>query len=165
MPASKKRPSKTQAKGGLTKTARQNPLLYLALDTASADRISIKFHAALEVARRGSADVVTARSLSHAVLLVDLIADTEGGNVSRETLDQAEAGLAELIKKGHESDDWTFPENLLSIVTNLVNEHDRQLRECRMSVIVAATERLERWLAKAGCIEEVLKARRSPDKS
>ncbi|MEX3614748.1 MAG: hypothetical protein VB141_13570 [Burkholderia gladioli] len=149
----------------MTKTARQNPLLYLPLDTASADRISIKFHAALEVARRGSADVATARSLAHAALLVDLIADSERSDISRETLDLAKAGLAELIKKGHESDDWMFPDDLLSIITDLVNEHDRQLRECRMSVIVAATERLERRLVRAGCMEEVLQARRSPDKS
>ncbi|MGA7778240.1 MAG: hypothetical protein WCA85_11085 [Paraburkholderia sp.] len=97
-------------------------------------------------------------------MLVDLIADTEPGNVSRETLGLAKAGLAALIKKGHESEDWSFPEDLLSIITDLVNEHDRQLRECRMSAIVAATEHLERRLARAGCMEEVLQARRNSEK-
>jgi hypothetical protein len=162
MPASKKRQPKTQAKGGLTKTARQNPLLYLPLDTASADRISIKFHAALEVARRGSADVATARSLAHAMLLVDLIADAERSDVHREALDFAKAGLAALINRGHESGDWSFPDDLLSTITDLVNEHDRQLRECRMIVIVAATERLERRLERAGSMDDILQTKRSP---
>ncbi|MBN3808773.1 MAG: Fis family transcriptional regulator [Paraburkholderia tropica] len=141
----------TKARGkpkpNLVKRSRQDARLYLPLDVATVNHISLRFRAALEMARSGRADRSTAHCLAHATLLASFVAEAGHGKLAPETLAAAERGLGELLRNGAETGAHDFAPELIELVTAVVNEHDRQLREVRMGVIVEATDRLDRRIA------------------
>jgi hypothetical protein len=57
---------------------------------------------------------------------------------------EVESALAQVLHHGELTGVWRFPSTLLESLIQIVNEHDRQLREVRLAYIVAATHRLEK---------------------
>jgi 2C-methyl-D-erythritol 2,4-cyclodiphosphate synthase len=163
MAASTNSSKRRKASSGLAKRSRQNGLLYMPLDTASANQISLRFRTALEMARTGRADSSTAQCLAQATLLTGFVSDAGFGQIDSDTCGDAETGLVALIERGHRSGDWTFSADLLESLTAVVNEHDRQLLEVRMCAIIEATDRLRGRLAKARSLSEILSTRKRPD--
>ncbi|WP_250468103.1 MULTISPECIES: hypothetical protein [unclassified Caballeronia] len=129
----------------VAKAARHKKVLYLPLDPDSVAQISIQVRMALEVARVGQGDAATLRCLSQAVALTGLIAAAGHGEIDECSLASAEAALTGVLASGNLSG-WRLGRDEMEVATAVVNEHDRQLRETRLDVVVRAFEQIERGL-------------------
>jgi hypothetical protein len=148
--------SKAKAKPGLAKRARHKKALFLPLDTAAANRISLRSWTALQRARQGDADNEAALALAHAAMVAARVAEQGFGKVDGAAMAKAKSGLAELIDRGCASGDWRFSAGLLDALVPVLDEHCRQLRQVRMLALVEANEWLEARLEKGTLMSELL---------
>lgn len=155
MPVSKTRKNKP----GLAKQARRKREMYLPLDAESADQLALRFRLALEAARQGRASAANANCLAQTFLIAALIADAGFGELDELVLCHCESGLRAMLRKGGQTGEWQFDERLIGLLTTVVNEHERQLRQTRLQVIVKATEALERAIDVSETPEDLFSSR------
>jgi hypothetical protein len=113
---------------------------------ASAAEICLPVRLALEAVRRQSATSREANQMAQVVLLTTLITKSGHGLLALDYLAETEAALSNFLANSKLSGDWTFPSDLIVRLTIVVNEHDRQIRECRLSTIVDASNAIERMM-------------------
>jgi hypothetical protein len=150
---------KRKAKADLAVRSRHKKTLFLPMDKASADQISLRFRMALELIRQGHADGSAVQCMSQVTLLTRMIADAGHGHVDDAVLSACEKGLTRVIALNTEQGEWAFDAGLLSNLTLVVNEHDRQLREVRLQVLVVASDTLERRIKKASSPSDLFASR------
>jgi hypothetical protein len=142
----------------VAKAARHKKVLFLPLDRESVAQIAIQVRMALEVARAGQGDAGTLRCLAQAVALTGLIAGAGHGVIEEETLRVAEVALSGVLASGSLSG-WGLDARELAGVTDVINEHDRQLRETRLDLVVRAFEQIERRLGPGLTLAELFALR------
>ncbi len=145
--------------GQTARNARHKKALFLPMDRGSIDQIALRFRMALEALRHGSGDVSAVRCLVQVTILADFLGEAGYGAMDHDILRRAEDGLARTLQRGKETADWTIGEPLVEDLTQVVNEHDRQLRETRLFAIVEATNRLERWIRSCKTEEDLFRRR------
>ncbi|WP_250463283.1 hypothetical protein [Caballeronia sp. GAFFF2] len=148
--------SKAKVKPGLAKRARHKKALFLPLDTAAANRISLRSWTALQRARDGDADNEAALALAHAAMVAARVAEKGFGEVDGVAMGKAKEGLAEVIERGCDSGDWRFSAELLDALVPVLDEHCRQLRQVRMLAQVEANEWLEARIEKGALMSDLL---------
>ncbi|WP_250463222.1 hypothetical protein [Caballeronia sp. GAFFF2] len=148
----------------VAKAARHKKVLYLPLDRDSVAQIAVQVRMALEVARAGQGDAATLRCLAQAVALTGLIAAAGHGEIEEEALQAAEAALFGTLSSA-DLNSWGLDAGELSAITDVVNEHDRQLRETRLDVVVRAFEKIERRLGSGLTLERLFSLRRCAAKA
>ena len=126
--------------------ARRPKALFLPMPRADADKVILQHRTALEAVRRGHADAALTRRLFTAILLTRFLTEDGHGILDLNTLDEAEQMLTAALENGDERGDWNFPPALIDLLSAVVNEHDRQLRETRLQAVVRASERLDRLI-------------------
>ncbi|SAK87143.1 Fis family transcriptional regulator [Caballeronia arationis] len=144
-------------KRGMAKRGRSNKVLYIPLDVATANRLSLRSWTALERARAGHGDRTAASALAHATIVTDFLSMAGCGSIDHTAMVTARTGLVETMERGLQSDEWIFSENLLTVLGTVLNEHHRQLREERMAAIVEATEKLEVHLKRGNSMLDLLR--------
>ncbi|KMZ12446.1 hypothetical protein BHUM_03915 [Candidatus Burkholderia humilis] len=97
--------SKAKVKPGLAKRARHKKALFLPLDTAAANRISLRSWTALQRARASDGDKEAVLALAHAAMVAACVAERGFGEVDGKTMAKAKSGLAEVIEHGCGSGD------------------------------------------------------------
>lgn len=127
--------------------ARRSKILYLPMPRADADQLMLMHRTALETLRLGYANEASVRRLESVVLLTRYLTETGHGLIELAVLDDVEKALFDIVNTGKETGVWTFSQPTLDVLTHIVNEHDRQLRETRLQVVVAASDRLDRFIA------------------
>ncbi|WP_277183632.1 hypothetical protein [Caballeronia sp. BR00000012568055] len=142
----------------VAKAARHKKVLYLPLDRDSVAQIAVQVRMALEVARAGQGNAATLRCLAQAVALTGLIAAAGHGEIEEEALLAAEAALNGVLASGN-LNGWGLSAAELAAATAVINEHDRQLRETRLDVVVRAFEKIERKLGSGLTLEELFSLR------
>ncbi|WP_277188626.1 hypothetical protein [Caballeronia sp. BR00000012568055] len=148
--------ARAKTKPGLAKRVRHKKALFLPLDTAAANRISLRSWTALQRARDGDADNEAALALAHAAMVAARVAEQGFGEVDGPAMAKAKSGLADLIDRGCASCDWRFSAELLDALVPVLDEHCRQLRQVRMLALVEANEWLEARLEKGALMSELL---------
>jgi hypothetical protein len=143
----------------VAKAARHKKVLYLPLDRDSVAQVAVQVRMALEVARVGQGNAATLRCLAQAVALTGLIAAAGYGELADETLCATEAALCSVLASGNLSG-WGLDARELSTTTDVINEHDRQLRETRLDVVVRAFAKIERRLSAGLTLAELFLLRR-----
>ncbi|WP_250495386.1 hypothetical protein [Caballeronia sp. GAWG1-1] len=149
---------KTKTSMGLAKRAHHKKALFLPLDTAAANRISLRSWTALERARAGDAGSEVALALAHAAMAVHRLVMLGYGVVDEHAMSNSKAGLARVIELGCETGTWRFDENLIASLAPVLDEHHRQLRQVRMVALVEANEWLEAKPGKGALMQHLLQA-------
>jgi len=139
---------------------RQNKALYLPLDPASVDRMAIRFRIALESIRQGRCDAVAAHCMVEIVFLTRHISEAGYGLISPTVFDDTEDALCAVFRLYQATGKWTLELLLIDQLTDVINEHERQLRETRLQIIVNATTHLNRLIETSSGDLDVF--RRSP---
>ncbi|WP_321794755.1 Fis family transcriptional regulator [Caballeronia sp. J97] len=143
MPVSKKRkapkrPARVPSKRYLLPMPRQE-----------ADGLCLQTRLALEAARSGRAAGREITVLAQAVLLTSFVTESGHGLLPLSLVRQVEEAVLAILDAGKKSGGWSVNEEIIESLTVVVNEHDRQLREVRISEIVSATERLDKMILTA----------------
>jgi hypothetical protein len=126
--------------------SRNGKALYLPMDRAAADAICLPIRLALEAIRQKRADQRAANYMAQVILLTRFLTKAGHGGLDIALLAESEAQLSDLLTRGKASNDWTFSESLIEHLTIIVNEHDRQIRECRLKAIVNASNAVDRLI-------------------
>lgn len=98
--------------------------------------------------------------MSQVTLLTGLITDAGYGRLDTAIITACEEGLLRVISANPEKRASKFEEDLISNLTLVINEHDRQLREIRLQILVEASEQLERRLEMATSPSDLINSRR-----
>jgi len=122
---------------------------FLPMPRRDADALALQYRLALEAVRCQRAERRDAISMAHVVLFTLFLTEAGHGLLDIEYLRKVEGELAAVLKHGETTGEWGFPSSLLEPLIIVVNEHDRQLREVRLSEIAAATRRLDQRRAVA----------------
>jgi hypothetical protein len=130
----------------LSTTSRHKKALFLPLDAASANELSLQFRLALESTRLGHADKGSINRLASVVLLTKFLTAAGHGRLDSMFLARVEEEVSDLLGRGRETGDWRCPDELAEALTVIVNEHDRQLRQTRLRDVVDASERLDKLI-------------------
>jgi hypothetical protein len=113
------------------------------MDRAAADAICLPIRLALEAIRQQRADLRAANYMAQVILLTTFLTKAGQGALDLGFLAESESQLSDLLTRGKASGDWTFPDSLIEHLTVIVNEHDRQIRECRLKAIVTASDAMD----------------------
>jgi hypothetical protein len=140
-------PKKDRSKR-LSTTSRQNKALFLPLNAASVNELSLQFRLALESVRRGYGDQASMNRVASVVLLTSFLTEAGHGELDSAFLAHVEKQVSESLDRGRDSGEWNCSEQLCELLKTVVNEHDRQLRQIRLKDIIAASERLDRMIEK-----------------
>lgn len=115
-------------------------------DTTAAE-ICLPIRLALEAIRQKNASSRQASQMAQVVLLTTLLTQSGHGLLKLDYLAETETALSRSLTASTLSGDWTFSDDLVTRLTVVVNEHDRQIRECRLGAIVDASNALDRIVA------------------
>ncbi len=136
-----RKPSKSS---NLGKLSRHRKALFLPMDLRSVAQLMLPTRLALEVFRSGYAEPQSAFGLMQCTVLTRLITQAGFGLLEEEWLEGTEADLLRVITRQQETGGWEFEAELIDRLVQVVNEHDRQLRETRLQVVVEASEAFDR---------------------
>src|SRR6202012_4270652 len=140
--------SKTRKRGSDNRSgqARHKRILYLPMARSAADEITLPCRLSLEAIRQGRADSRCAHCVAQAVLLSGFLTQAGHGLLDSAVLNGAEREISTLLDHGRSTGEWRFPEALVDVLTEIINEYDRQLRETRLQAVLDASDRLERLI-------------------
>jgi hypothetical protein len=141
MPGKKSR----AAAAGLSQRHRTKTL-FLPMPRADADTLILHYRIALEAAKCGHADAALIRRLFTMVLLTRFLTEAGHGLLERAALEEGESVLVEIADRGAETEDWTCSRAAIELLVRITNEHDRQIRETRLEVLIDASNRLDGFL-------------------
>jgi hypothetical protein len=111
---------------------------------SEADELVLMYRAALEAAKMGYADAPLTRRLYTAILLTRFLTDAGHGLLDRDMLENADKQLTTIYDRGNETGDWQFPAGTIALLTQILNEHDRQLRDTPLHFLLEASDRLDK---------------------
>lgn len=155
----KRKPSRGTRAASLANRARADKRLFLPMELAIADANVMRFRIAFNVAAAGRGGLPELRALSHAVMMAGLVADIEPGVMDDNDLRICERFFAERLLAS--SDDWALSGESQRAALVVLNEHDRQLRQCLFQTIIMATERFDRIAASASSADQIFALRRA----
>jgi hypothetical protein len=112
-----------------------------------ADAMALHIRLALEAVKRGQAGRHEATLLAQSVLVTGFLTEAGYGCLDMAFIRQAEEDMLALLDHGERTGRWTMPGALITPVTQVINEHDRQLREVRFGALVDANRRLDLLIA------------------
>lgn len=124
-----------------------------------ADSTVMRFRIAFNVAATGRGGMSELRALSHTVMMAGLVADIEPSVLDDNDLRICEEFFAKRLLAS--SNDWALSGESQRAVLAVLNEHDRQLRQCLFQTIIMATERFERIVASASSADQIFALRRA----
>jgi hypothetical protein len=128
--------------------ARGSKALLLPMPRADAEAMALQVRLSFEAVRNQRGSRADAICMAQSVLLTSFLTEKGHGLLDLEAIRKVEVDvLAELDRNGV-GNGWNFPDQLLQPLLDVVNEHDRQLREVRFGAIVDALERLDRLIGK-----------------
>jgi hypothetical protein len=127
--------------------AARSRILFLPMPRAEVDALMLQHRMALEAARGGYGNASITRRLYIVILMSRYLTEDGHGLLELATLGQAEHEVAAIFERGDGLDDWRYTDETIGLISMVMNEYDRQLRETRLQAVVRANERLERLIA------------------
>ncbi|WP_321799864.1 Fis family transcriptional regulator [Caballeronia sp. J97] len=126
---------------------RNAKIYWLPMPRGEADKVILQCRVALESIRNERAGLTEVQSIAQAVLLTGLLTESGFGKLDAALLDEVEGEMLGLLDRGLSTGDWRLPAAATSRLIAVINEHDRQLREVRLSAVIECNEHLGRFLA------------------
>ena len=131
--------------------ARLNKALLLPIPRAVSDELSLGAYLSLAGLQEGKGWVDGARRLTEVMLLASFISEAGYGPFEQEALVKSDAAIALVFAKGNVSGVWELDDDAYAWFAAIVCLHDWQLRNTPMSVVAAASDRLDRIKAGEAC--------------
>jgi hypothetical protein len=116
---------------------------WLPMPRREADIIVLQYRIALETIRSNRATQVEAQCVAHAVLLTNKLTGLGYGRLDAAFLEGVEEDTVAMLERGSASGEYWFREEGVAHLIDVINEHDRQLREVHLAALVACNERLK----------------------
>ncbi|KND58569.1 hypothetical protein BVER_03533 [Candidatus Burkholderia verschuerenii] len=126
---------------------RRSKALFLPIGREQADEMVMAYRVALEAVRAGHGDGKLLRRLYSMVLLTRYITEAGHGELELSVLEAGEGVLVKICERGDAGGDWAVDAATIELLSCIVNEHDRQMRETRLQVLLDASNRLDRLIA------------------
>ncbi|KMQ81066.1 hypothetical protein BPMI_03214 [Candidatus Burkholderia pumila] len=113
--------------------SRASKIMLLPMPRHESNGMTLQLRIAFDALRhhQGTSREVTA--VAQAVLLTSFMTEAGQGLLDIELLRQVERNVLAFLDRGKEMGDWVAPQALLDALPDIVNEHDRQLREVRVA--------------------------------
>jgi hypothetical protein len=127
-----------------TRTAK---LYWLPMPRREADTVILQCRLAMEAIRYGRASDADAGCILHAVMLTGMLTELGYGKLDQNTIGAARDDLLDMFDVAAADRRWEFSKECLKRLIDVVNEHDRQLRETRLEALIACDERLRGFIA------------------
>lgn len=122
-------------------------IYWLPMPRVEAEKVILQCRIAIESIRQARAGLIEAQCVAQAVLLTGLLIEAGFGSLDRTILDEVQGDVLGLLDRGLSQSDWRLPPAALPRLMAVINEHDRQLREVRLSAVIECNEHLERFIA------------------
>ncbi|WP_239499210.1 MULTISPECIES: hypothetical protein [Paraburkholderia] len=84
------------------------------------------------------------RRLYTAVLLGRFLTGAGHGLLDSRVPEDSDKHLTTIFEHGNEAGDWNYPPETIVLLTQVLNEHDRQLRDTPLHFLLDASDRLDR---------------------
>jgi hypothetical protein len=140
---------KTNKNVAATTRNRAAKAYWLPLPRRDAQTIILQYRLALEAIRRDEASRTDAQCIAQAVLLTRLLTEVGYGKLDETIIRDTEEDVLAMLDLGASSGIWRYPATGFARLTQVVNEHDRQLREVNLSALIACNERLRGFIETA----------------
>ncbi|CAD6563385.1 hypothetical protein LMG24235_08629 [Paraburkholderia sabiae] len=124
-------------------------MLRLPMPRPEVDELVLMYRAALEAVKRGYTDAPLTRRLYTAVLLTRFLTDSGHGLLDLCALKDAYKQLTTIYEHGDETGVWDYPPETIALLTQVLNEHDRQLRETPLHFLLQASDRLDKIIERS----------------
>ena len=121
----------------------------LPMSRSEASNLALRTRIVLERLRNGEADRSLVNHITQIVLITAFITRAGFGKLDIEDIDRVEKGLGQVLLEADGTGEWHIPASLISELTTVVNEHDRQLAVTRVEVIARASAHLDRLMVLA----------------
>jgi hypothetical protein len=132
---------KTNKNAAATTRNRAAKAYWLPLPQRDAQTIILQYRLALEAIRRDEASRTDAQCIAQAVLLTRLLTEVGYGKLDASVIRDTEEDVLAMLDLGASSGFWRYPATGFARLTQVVNEHDRQLREVNLSALIACNEK------------------------
>lgn len=120
--------------------------LLLPMSRSEATNLALRTRIALERLRNGEAGRALLKHMSQIVVITGYITRAGFGRLDLGDIDRVEHNLGEVLFEADRMGEWNLPDSLISELTTVVNEYDRQLATTRVEIVARASEHLERRL-------------------
>ncbi|WP_321939407.1 hypothetical protein [Paraburkholderia sp. J8-2] len=120
--------------------------LLLPMSRSEAANLALRTRIALERLRNGEASRSLVNHMCQIVLITSYITRAGFGRLDLHDIDRVEHNLGEVLFEADRTGEWNLPDSLISELTTVVNEYDRQLATTRVEIVARASEHLERRL-------------------
>lgn len=117
--------------------------LMSAMPRASADRLSLHVHVALDSMRRGLGNVDAVQTLAQVMILSESLASSGYGMVGPSRIERAEAAIVGAYERGREENVWLFDAEDFKTFAAIVTVFDYQLQYAPLSAHTLANAQLE----------------------
>jgi hypothetical protein len=132
--------------------ATRGKALFLPMPRADVDALMLQHRMALEAARGRRGDASVTRRLYMVILMTRYLTADGHGLLTLDSVREAEQEVAAIFDRGEAVGDWSYPDKVIGLISTVINEYDRQLRETRLQEILRANERLSRLIAHGAAI-------------
>ncbi|MEM5314267.1 hypothetical protein [Paraburkholderia sp. JHI869] len=120
--------------------------LLLPMSRSEASNLALRTRIALERLRNGEADRSLINHMSQIVFITSYITRAGFGGLDIHDIDRVGQNLGEVLFEADSTGEWRVPASLISEITTVVNEYDRQLTTTRVEIVARASEHLERHM-------------------
>ena len=124
---------------------------WLPMPRRNSQSIILQCRIALEALRHDRGSLIEAQCLAHAVILTSMLSQQGFGKLDPAVIEGAEEDILAMLERGGSTGEWHFPPAGFARLVDVVNEHDRQLREVRLSALIVCNDRLQ------GFIESIMR--------
>jgi hypothetical protein len=127
-------------------------LYWLPMPKRDSDSVILQYRLALEAVRTGRAGKLEIQVLAHAVLLTGMLTELGYGKLDAALIREVEIDVVAMLEHGANTGEWRVPPQRLPCLMEIINEHDRQMREVHLAALVACNERLGEWIAASSSV-------------
>lgn len=125
----------------------RSKVMLLPMPQKDADEMGLQSRLAFEAVLHGKASRRDVLGVVQATLLTGFITEAGHGLLELGFIRQVEDEVLSILHSGEKDATWEFSEALLTSLRQIINEHDRQLRETRLGIVIAAVQKLDRRIA------------------
>jgi hypothetical protein len=130
----------------------------LPMPRATADRLALEVHLALDILRRGQGRACDAQSLLQTMILAGLLAEQGHGHLELPAYREADFIICECFDRGRVTTEWSFDEGGFRAFARIVTLYDGQLCRAPLAALAKASEQLDRLQAREKLDELVRKS-------
>jgi hypothetical protein len=120
--------------------------LLLPMSQREASSLALRTRIVLERLRNGEAGRSLVNHMTQIVLITGDITRAGFGKLDIHDIDRIEENPGEVLVEADRTGEWSVPDSLISELTTVVTEYDRQLATTRVEIVARASEQLERHM-------------------